>query len=372
MPMVQKRSLQVTYLWNDQILGYRLLGRHDRVTIGDREGVTFATPRPSGFPRRFALICPVRDGFRLRVGPGMSGELILRGQQRTVGDILTQPAIRGFLRDPGMFREVEIYPGDSVILRFDDMGTVEIRISYADAPEVVPRPPFLRDLAIVRTSALAFSVTMALYGAIRVLTAGMPSPTAEISQERFAKVVAPALERPKHRAAEARRKAAVAEDRRLRDKEAAESRRAREREGRLGRADAEAKETVLPKGREDVLRAKVARTGLLAALGSARPPGSGLGRLFRHRRSVRHGSGDERPAGRDPGRGTRGRRARRGGDRSRRRGHGLRSHPGLGQSRRGGGAGAWAQRSRARHRPAERAGRRDGDRYGRDRRGAHA
>jgi hypothetical protein len=279
--MVQERSLQVTYLWKGQILAYHLLGPRQRLTIGDRRGVTLPTPRLPGFPGRFRLIAPVRDGFRLRLGPGMSGQLTLRGQARTVADLLAQPAPRGFLRSPGMFREVEIYPGDSATVDFDAAGMVQIRISWAEAPERVPKPPWLRDFLLIRIGGVTASATVGLMVAIRVITSGMPSPGTEISQERFAKVVAPAMERPSLKAAEARRKSELAaEARRRREKEAAESRRAREREGRLGRADAPSKETVLPKGREDVLRAKVAKTGLLAALGTGRPPGSGLGRLL--------------------------------------------------------------------------------------------
>jgi hypothetical protein len=278
--MAPPPSLQVTYLWKGQILGYRLLERRDRVVIGDRKGVTFATPRPAGFPARFALVTPARDGFRLHLGPGLSGDLHLRGQQRTVGDILVQPAVRRFLRDPGMFREVDLYPGDSASLRFDADGSIQILISYAESPERLPKPPLVRDLTMVRTGAATFSATVTLIAGVWLATRGMSSGTQVISQERFNRVVAPQLEKPAFKAAEKRKTALAAEARRRKEKEAAESKRAREKEGRLGRADAPNKETVLPKGREDVLRAKVAKTGLLAALGRERAPGSGLGRLF--------------------------------------------------------------------------------------------
>jgi hypothetical protein len=277
--MVNAQSLQVTYLWRGQILAYHLLGRRDRVTIGQARGVTFATPPLSGFPSRFPLIRPVRDGFRLRVGPGITGQLTLRNQARSVGDVLAQPAQRRFLRDPGMFREVELYPGDSGTLQLDAEGSIEIRLSFAEPPEPLPKPPLIRDRLLVRTATFTFLGTLLLLAGIRLITANMPSATTEITRERIAKIVAPAVEEAKNKAAEARRKLA-AEARKRRDKEAAESRRAREKEGRLGRTDAQAKETVLPKGRQDVLRAKVAKTGLLAALGTARAPGSGLGRLL--------------------------------------------------------------------------------------------
>ncbi len=279
--MASFSSLQVTYLWKGQILAYRLLGPRERVIIGDRRGVTFPTPRPVGFPRRFPLLTPVRDGFRLRLGPGLSGELQVRGQTRTVGDVLLQPAVRRFLRDPGMFREIELYPGDSASLRFDGDASAQILISYAEPPERLPKPPLIRDLTLMRVWTGTVSATVALVATIWLITRGMSEPTQEISQERFDKVVAPQLEKPSFKAAEAKRKAELAEAARKRkEKEAAESKRAREKEGRLGRTDAPNRETVMPKGREDVLRAKVAKTGLLAALGNQRAPGSGLGRLF--------------------------------------------------------------------------------------------
>ncbi len=280
--MAHGQALQVTHLWRGQILAYHLLGPRGRVTIGNRKGVTFATPPLPGFPARFLLVTPVRDGFRLRLGPCMSGELTLRQQVRTVGDILAQPAVRRFLRDPGMFREVELYPGDTAALNLGDAGALQVRLSYAEPPERLPKPPFIGDRLLVRTAALTAGITLAVMAIVRIITAGMATPGAEITQERFTKVVAPALDRPPPpRAAEARRKDALADEARQRkEREAAESKRAREREGRLGRADARAKETVLPKGREDVLRAKVAKTGLLAALGTARASGSGLGRLL--------------------------------------------------------------------------------------------
>ncbi len=151
--MVHARSLQVTYLWRGQILAYHLLGPRDRVTIGNRKGVTFATPPLPGFPARFLLVTPVRDGFRLRVGPGMSGELTLRQQPRTVGDILAQPAVRRFLRDPGMFREVELYPGDTAALCTIAEGASRVRLSYAEPPSGCPGRLSSAICVMVRTAA---------------------------------------------------------------------------------------------------------------------------------------------------------------------------------------------------------------------------
>ena len=75
----------------------------------------------------------MRDGVRLRVGPGMSGKLLLRGKERPVEDLLAEPALRRLLRDPGMFREIELYPGDSATLELDADGKLRLLISFSDA-----------------------------------------------------------------------------------------------------------------------------------------------------------------------------------------------------------------------------------------------
>src|SRR3954471_425634 len=111
--MMARPRLQVAYLWHGQVLGYRLLGPGEGLSVGAGKGVTFATPLLTGFPKRFRLLASARDGFRLRLGPGMTGDLVLRGQPRTVTDVLAMPAQRRFMRDPGMFRETDLYPGDT-------------------------------------------------------------------------------------------------------------------------------------------------------------------------------------------------------------------------------------------------------------------
>ena len=56
--------------------------------------------------------------------------------------------------------------------------------------------------------------------------------------------------------------------------------RAKEKAGKLGRADAKEKDTIIPKGREDILREKVQNTGLLSIFGKQKAPGSGISKLF--------------------------------------------------------------------------------------------
>jgi hypothetical protein len=278
--MTARPRLQLTYLWHQQALGYRLLVPGAPATIGAAKGTTFVTPRLQGFPRRFRLLTPVKDGYRLRLGPGMSGQLSLRGERRSVGDVLAQPAARRFLRDPGMFREIELYPGDTALVNLDPDGALRLQISFTDAPEVVGRPPGGRETLLFKTGFGTAVGTMVLLAAIMII-GGQIKEDMNISPERYAKVVAPVAEAPKVQEAREKQKKAVAErERKRKEKEDAESKKIREKEGRIGRNDAKQKETIIPKGRQDILREKVAKTGLLAALGNARAPGSGIGKLF--------------------------------------------------------------------------------------------
>jgi hypothetical protein len=280
--MTQRQSVQITYLWKGQVLDYRLLPRNGRVSIGDHRSVTLCTPRLPGFPARFRLLRPARDGVTLRLGPGMSGALSLRGQKRTIGDILLQPPVRRFLRDPGMFREVQLYPGDSATIDLDltAPGALQIVISFAEQPEHIARPKLLPEPFLVRTVAGTSLALLALVFIARVISDRLVDPSLALNEEKLRKVVMPALEEAKPKA-DARKERELAEAaQRRKEKEAAMSRRAKEKEGRLGREDAPNRPTVMPKGREDLLRAKVAKTGILAALGTQRAPGSGLGRLF--------------------------------------------------------------------------------------------
>ncbi len=272
-------TLQVSYLWKGQVIAYRLVGRRDRVTIGDHKSVVFATPRLTGFPARFLLLRPAKDGFRLRLGPGMAGTLKLRGQRRTVGDVLLGPAQKRFLRDPGMFRETDLYPGDSATIELDveKPGNLQLVFTFAEAPERLARPRLLPEPLLVRTTAGTALALLALVLVARVVSDQLIDTSMQVSERIVRRVVRPQVEMPPPpRSPE---KLAEAE-RRKQDQKGATAKRARHDQGRLGRDDAPARPTELPKGREDILRAKVARTGILAALGNSRAPGSGLARLF--------------------------------------------------------------------------------------------
>jgi outer membrane biosynthesis protein TonB len=281
--MTNRQPLQVTVLWQGQVIAYRLFTRRRSVSIGDRKGVTFVTPVLSGFPHRFRLLSPVRDGARLRVGPGMTGKLVLRGKERSVQDLLAESAPRRLLGNPGMFRETELYPGDSATIELDDDSKLRLLITFSDPADRVPRPRFLPDPLLVRSTIGTAAMLTLLLAGLTILSDRLQTDEQVMTQDRVAKVALltpppPDPEEKRRKEAEARKLAEAA--RRRMEKEAAESKKAQKQEGRIGREDAVAKETVIPKGREDILRAKVARSGVLAVLGNHRPPGSGLAKLF--------------------------------------------------------------------------------------------
>jgi hypothetical protein len=281
--MISARArLEVAYLWRRHLLGYRLLAAPDSATLGSSPTVTFVAPASARWPRRSVLLKPAPGGFRLRLLPGMSGRLRAQGASVDVAALLASPAPPRRFRSPPVHRDVFLTPGDGGELVVDAASELRMRFAFVDAPETLTRPR-RHDPLLFKSGFLTATITLSLLLVIlffgdRFLT----DPTLAISPERFAKTFAPMAEPPAVARAAAEKAKAEAEERRRKkqEREAAEARRAKEREGRLGRADAPKRDTVLPKGREDLLREKVSRTGILAIIGSSRSAGSGLGRLL--------------------------------------------------------------------------------------------
>jgi hypothetical protein len=235
------------------------------------------------WPRRAPVLQGTRHGFRVRLWPGMGGQLRCQGRTVDVAALLQTPAPPRWLRGPALHRDLLLAPGDAGDIVIDATSDLRLRMAFVDPPESLGRPrrhdPLLFKTGFLTTATTLAALVVVLFLGDRIKL----EPELAISPERFAKTFAPLAEPAVDRAkVEAERARADAEERRRKkqEREAAEARRAKEREGRLGRADATRKDTVLPKGREDMLREKVSRTGLLAVLGTARPSGSGLGRLL--------------------------------------------------------------------------------------------
>jgi hypothetical protein len=277
--------LEVAYLWRRHLLGYRLLAPGESARLGTSTRVTFIAPAGAAWPRRGSLLQPLKDGaYRLRLWPGMSGQIRARGELVDVAATLAGPAPPRRLGKPAVYRDLTLVNGDGGELVIDATTELRLRLAFVDPPPVIGRPR-RHDQLLFKTVFGTMSITLALLAVLLFIGDRMPAPSLSIWPDRVvsAKALAEAsikkVEEAKAKAEEARAKAEAAARKRA-DREAAEARRAKEKEGKLGRADAKNANTVLPKAREDVLREKVSRTGLLAVLGNTRPGGSGLGRLL--------------------------------------------------------------------------------------------
>ena len=110
-----------------------------------------------------------------------------------------------------------------------------------------------------------------------------PRPPLALNPDRITKIEAPeALEFEKKQVAKHEKD--KAEDK-SKEKEG-QTKRAKEKAGKLGRADATQKDTIIPKGKEDILREKVQKIGILSIIGRDKAPGSGLSKLFAQNNDV--------------------------------------------------------------------------------------
>src|SRR5450755_4757925 len=234
--------LQVAMIWHGQIIAYRLLPRRRKITVGPSKRATFVTPALEG-RSKFLLLQPRRDGYVLHLAPALKGELNIGGVATPVAEVTSS--------------EVDFARGDKAKLVFADGSDLRVEIRWVDPPEVVPSPRF-RDPHMVQITvgtAIVFGVIAAMLNFMWEKTE--PKPPLALNPDRVAKIEAPA-------ALEFEKKEVIK----------------REKAGKLGRAAATQKDTIIPKGKEDILREKVQRVGILSIIGRDKAPGSGLSKLF--------------------------------------------------------------------------------------------
>jgi outer membrane biosynthesis protein TonB len=252
--------LQVAMIWHGQIISYRLLARRRKITVGPSKRATFVTPALEG-RSKFLLLQPRRDGYVLHLAPALKGELNIGGVATPVADVTS--------------REVDFARGDKAKLVFADGSNLRVEIRWVDPPEVVPSPRF-RDPHMVQITvgtAIVFGVIAAMLNFMWEKTE--PKPPLALNPDRVAKIEAPA-------ALEFEKKEVIKREKseeKSAEKEG-QTKRAKDKAGKLGRADATQKDTMIPKGREDILREKVQRVGILSIIGRDKAPGSGLSKLF--------------------------------------------------------------------------------------------
>jgi hypothetical protein len=288
-------KLEIVYDWRETRLAQRLLGRDETVTFGTGPKVELVAPEGQAdhlgqdpWPKYMALLRPKRVGYRLRLVPAMTGRLNVRGQSVDVGSLFATPGKKRFLRKPAVHRDVDLVPGDSAEIVVDAVNQLRLSLAYVEPPETLRRPritePLLWKCGFWAVNAILSALIVIIYFGSRVPPF---TPQLAISDARLARILTPEPVRNQLAEAHAKAEAQAAEARRKQaEREAAESRRAKHAEGKLGRPDATRKDTVIPKGREDILREKVSKTGLLAAIGNSAAAGGGLSKLLSQENDV--------------------------------------------------------------------------------------
>jgi hypothetical protein len=263
--------LQVAMVWRGQILCYELLRRARRVTVGPSKRAMLTAPPVHRGRAKFTLARPRRGAYVVRLAPGMQGEIQQAGQSVAVSELLAGPPAR---RRSGDLREVTIAPGDRARIVMPEAQDLRIELRFVDEPELIGRPrhedPLLRRTITIATLILGGFATL-----LTLLWSKEPPKTLAISAERLVKLEAP-IEAEKvasHQRAEKKK----AEEKKA---DEGQMKKAKEKAGKIGRNDAKPKETVVAKGEKDVLREKVAKTGLLGLIGKEKREGSGLSKLF--------------------------------------------------------------------------------------------
>ena len=256
--------LQLAMIWRGRIIGYRLLPRRRRVTVGPHKRAMFVTPPLRG-QSRYRLLTPRRGGgYVLHLAPELRGEVNVGGSSMPVGDVTSS--------------NVDLAPGDRAKLMFGQTGELRLEIRWVEPPEAVPRPR-LRDPAMVQTT-VGTSIVLGLLAALLMIVwqKDVPRPPLALNPDRITKIEATqALEFEQKQIAKHEKEKTTEE--KSKEKEG-QTRRAKEKAGKVGRADATQKDTVIPKGKEDVLREKVQKIGILSIIGKEKAPGSGLSKLF--------------------------------------------------------------------------------------------
>jgi hypothetical protein len=261
-----RASLQVAVIWRSQILGYRLLRKRTKVTVGSAKSATFKTPQLAG-QSKFLLLVPRRDGYVLRLAPELKGDLVLGGTATSVADIASS--------------EVDLSRGDRAKLTFADGSDLRIEIRWVEPPAYVPRPR-VDDPEMIQYM-LGTSIVLGIFATILVFMweKEPPRPPLALSPERIVKIEAPqAVEFQKQQKKEAEKAESNSKEKE------GQMKRAKEKAGKVGRDDAKQKDTVIPKGKEDILREKVLNTGIFSALGREKAAGSGLSKLFAQNNDV--------------------------------------------------------------------------------------
>ena len=221
--------LQIVAVWRGRIVGYRLLTKRRKITIGSHTGATFMAPMTDG-RKRYVLIKPSRGGYTLRLAPNLRGEVQTGGETRDVMDILASPPGR---RDKGALREVALTTGDRAKLYFAENPDLRIELRWVDPPEVLAKPK-VEDPMMFQTlvgTSLVLGLAAALLVSLYRRAGEQPLCAVILAELATAKIEAPILEIEKKNTAAAW----PPEKRRRRNEEEGQMKKAKEKANKLER-----------------------------------------------------------------------------------------------------------------------------------------
>ncbi len=145
-PPPQDRALRVALLWNRSIVKDEVLYDPHDVTVGDSERCTFAVKTDLG--PNLTLFRYTPDGFLLRLVPGMTGRVVVRGRSALVTQTLSS-----YRNEPV---EVLVSAGDWGIL---GLGPVAAYFQFLPAHKKPPRSIFAADRDIFQSMLVALVLT---------------------------------------------------------------------------------------------------------------------------------------------------------------------------------------------------------------------
>lgn len=150
-------QLQVAHIWRDEVMAHKVIASPRRVTLGTGKKATFTIP-DLGLPKNFAILAPVRGGYVLSLGPGMSGRVRMDGKELDVAELVQRRSAASAASDDDDYHKAEVHGGDWGVIELDGKGEHNLFFRFVVADPPLP-PPGWRDTELL-LPAIAFALIL--------------------------------------------------------------------------------------------------------------------------------------------------------------------------------------------------------------------